>query len=277
MTAPTTPPGASSPAASTLGEALVLVPREQFPSLVPYVPDTPWTTTALHLLQRRHGKVFVDNTDEPRSLIVIAPGDPATRTADEALLLGDPESDALKVFVSAIRSPMSLVCDDSIGEMVKATLPDAREHDAIVHWYEKLADAEAVAVEPGPRRLRIAESEAVGALLPGWALRTWRTPKDLVMGSQVYVIEENHSLVSAAFSLDQSFKYERVCAVTVQQHRRKGHGLRGVKKLIRSITDQSRMACAVVDRRDAAGLALAEKLEFTRRARVRCFITALKK
>jgi len=275
MTAPTTPPPSTS--VSSPGNSLTLVPRDQFPSLVPYVPDTPWTTTALHLLQRRHGKVFVDNLAEPGSLVVIAPGDPQTRTPDEALLLGDPESEALKTFVAAIRSPMSLVCDDTIGEMVKATLPDAREHDAIVHWYDRLADAESVAAEPGPRRLRIAESEAVAALLPGWALRTWRTPKDLVMGSQVYVIEEAGSLVAAAFSLDQSFKYERVCAVTVQQHRLKGHGLRALKKLVRSITDQSRMACAVVDRRDAAGLALAGKLGFTRKARVRCFITSLKK
>lgn len=270
----TTPP---APVASSLGEALVLVPREQFPSLVPFVPDTPWTTTALHLLQRRHGKVFVDSADAPRCVIVIAPGDPQSRTVDEAILLGSPDSEALRIFVAAIRGPMSLVCDDEIGAMVKETLPDAREHDAIVHWYDKLSDAEAVAAEPGPRRLRIAESEALAALLPGWALRTWRTPKDLVMGSSVFVTEEGGSLVSAAFSLDQSFKYERISAVTVQQHRLKGHGLRAVKKLIRSITDQSRLACAVVDRRDAAGLALAGKLGFTRRARVRSFVTALKK
>ena len=273
MTAPAT----NSPVTSSLGEALSLLPQDQFPSLVPFVPDTPWTTTALHLLQRRHGKVFVDSADAPTSVVVVAPGDPQTRTLDEALLLGPASSEALRIFVAAIRGPMSLVCDDELADMVREFQPDARAQEAVVHWYEKLSDAECVAAEPGPRRLRIAESEALGSLLPGWALRTWRTTKDLVMGSSVYVIEEGGSLVAASFGLDQSFKYERIAAVTAPQHQRKGHGLRAVKKLVRSITDQSRLACAVVDRRDAAGLALADKLGFTRKARLRRFVTSLKK
>lgn len=274
MSAPTT---SSSVLPSQLGDALTLLPSESHASLVQLLPETPWTTTALNLLQRRQSKVFVDAPDGPQSLIVVAHGDPATRTPDEVYLFGTPESAALRTFITAIRGPISLVCDDAIGALVKEAHPDARENDAVVHWYETMADAEAVEAEPGPRRLRISEADALAELLPGWAMRVHRTAKELVTGSSVYVIEEDGRLAAAAFGMDQSFKHERICVVTAPDRRRSGLGLRVAKKLVRAITDQSRIVCAVVDRRDAAGLALADKLQFTRKARLRRFVTALKK
>lgn len=263
--------------ASSLGESLISLPTENFGQLLAFVPDTPWTTTTIHVIQRKQGRIFVDSPTAPRNLVVIAQGDPSSRTVDQAFLFGSAASDALKSFLMAIKGPMELVCDDEVAALVSEHHPDARKRESIVLWYERIEDADIVQPEQGPRRLRISEADQVAPMLPGWALRTFRTAKELVTGGTAYVVEAEGRIAAAAFTVDQSVKYERVGVSTWEALRRRGHGATATAKVVRAVADQGRIPCAVVDRRDAGGLRIAEKLGFNQRALMTTFVTSFKK
>lgn len=263
--------------ANQIGESLISLSPEQFGQLLPFVPDTPWTTTPIHVIQRRQGRIFVDSPTAPRNLVVIAQGDPVTRAVDHAFLFGSPASDALRTFAQAIRGPMEIVCDDETAKLLAEHHPEARRRDSVVHWFERLEDADVVRAEPGARRLRITEADQIAQLVPGWALRTFRTPKELVTGGTVYVVEAEGRIASAGFSVDQSMKYERVGVSTWEALRRRGHGSRVAAKVVRAIADQGRIPCMTVERNDAAGLRIAEKLGFNQRALMTTFLTTFRK
>lgn len=262
---------------AALGESLIALPPEQFGQLQAFVPDTPWTTTVMHVIQRKQGRVLVDSATAPRNLVVIAQGDAASRTVDQAYLFGSAASDALRTFVESVKGPMEIVCDDEVAKLVEQHHPDAKKRDSIVHWFGRLEDTDHVRAEPGSRRLRITEADQVAPLLPGWSLRTFRTPKELVTGGTVYVVESEGRIASAAFTVDQSVKYERVAVSTFEAMRGKGFGAKAAIKVVRAVADQGRIPCAVIDRRDAAALRIAEKIGFNQRALATVYVTAFKK
>jgi RimJ/RimL family protein N-acetyltransferase len=220
--------------------------------------------------------VFVDSATDPRNVVVIAQGDPSTRTVDQVYLFGAPTSEALQILAQAIRGPMEIVCDEDVARLVAEHQPNARKRDWLVAWYARLEDADHVRAEPGARRLRIAEAEHLAPLLPGWALRTFRNPKDLVTGGTVYVVESEGRIASAGFSIDQSAKYERIGVSTWEALRGKGLGTKAAVKVCRAVADQGRIPCAIVDCEDVAGLRLAQTLGFTERALMTTWTTAFR-
>lgn len=263
--------------ASSLGESLVNLPADQFHHFLACVPDTPWTTAPIHVLQRKQGRVFVDSTSDPRNVVVIAQGDPSNKTVDQAFLFGNPGSEGLRTFVMAIRAPIEVVCDDEVAKLIEEFHPEARKRESVVHWFERLEDADSVHAEAGPRRLRITEADQISRLVPGWALRTFRTAKELVTGGTVYVLEAEGRIASAGFTVDQSAKYERVAVCTWEALRRKGLGTKAACKVVRAVADQGRIPCTITDRRDAASLKTAAKLGFNRRALMTSYVTTFKK
>lgn len=263
--------------AEHLGESLISLPPEQFGQLLAFVPDTPWTTTTHHVIHRRQGRVFVDSPVAPRNMVIIAQGDPAARSVDHAFLFGSPQADAIRAFVQAIRGPMELVCDDDVAALVAQHHPGARRRESVVHWFERLEDADSVKAEPGARRLRITEADQIAQLVPATALRTFRTPKELVTGGTVYVADADGRIASAGYGIDQSQKYERIGVSTWEALRGRGYGSKAAAKVVRAVADQGRIPCAVVDVEDAPGLRIAEKIGFNRRALMTTFLTAFRK
>jgi hypothetical protein len=249
---------------------------EQFSSLLRFVPDTPWTTTTIHTLQRKQGRAFVDAPSNPRNVVVVAPGDPAARTLDRAFLFGSARSDALRQFLASLRVPTEVVCDGEVADIVRELHPDARMKQSIVFWYERCEDGQTIIADPGARRLRISESDGIAPLVPGHNLRTFRTVRDLVTGGSAFVVESEGQIVSCAYTVDHSVKFERMAVATREDHRREGRGTLAGRRLVKCIADQSRMPCAIVERTDLAGLALAAKMGFTQQAQMRSFTTRLK-
>lgn len=263
--------------ASSIGDAMISLPQDQFAQLLPFLPDTPWTTSPFHVLTRRQGRVLIDSPEQPKNVIVIAQGDPSTRTCDQVFVFGSPESEALRTFMIAVRGPMEIVCDDAVGALLKQFHPDVRKRDSVVHWFDRIEEADAVNGDTGARRLRITEADQIAPLLPGWALRSFRSPRDLVTGGTVYVIEAEGRLSAAAFTVDQSQKYERIAVSTREAIRGNGLGSRAAAKVLRAVADQGRIPCAVVDATDGAGLRVAEKLGFTCRAAMTTYVTTFKR
>jgi hypothetical protein len=262
--------------ATSLGESLVPLPPDQYGQFSGFMPDTPWTTAASHLIQRRQGRAFIDSANAPRNLVVIVPGDPSLKTVDQVYLFGAPSAEAFGGVAQAIRGPMEIVCDDDVAQLVAQHHPTARRRDLVVAWYARIEDADKVQAEPGARRLRITEADQIAPLLPGWALRTFRTPKDLVAGGTVYVVEADGRVASAGFTVDQSAKYERIAVSTWEALRGKGHATRAAVKVCRAVADQGRIPCAVIDAEDQAGLALAERLGFNERALMTTWTTSFR-
>jgi RimJ/RimL family protein N-acetyltransferase len=262
--------------ATSLGETLVGLTPDQYSQFTGFLPDTPWTTPASHLIQRRQGRAFIDSATGPKNLVVIVPGDPSLRTVDQVFLFGAPSAETIGEVAQAIRGPMEIVCDDDVAKLVAQHHPTARRRDMVVAWFARLEDADKVQAEPGPRRLRITEADQIAPLLPGWALRTYRTPKDLVTGGTVYVLEAEGRVASAGFTVDQSPKYERIAVSTWEALRGKGLASRAAAKVCRAVADQGRIPCAVIDVEDQAGLALAERLGFNERALLTTWTTSFR-
>ena len=280
MTPPATPAQPTSPLVKSrgstfVGEALLSLPPEQFPSVMPLLPDTAWTTTALHVLSRKQGRVRVDTSATPQCLIVIAAGDPALRTLDRAFLFGTATSEAMKSFVRDVKTPTELVCDQSAADLVRKTHPTARMRESIVYSFARLEDAHAIESTPGAKRLRISDAESIATLVPPIALRTFRSVRELVTGGSAFVVQEEGAVIAAAFSVDHSSKHERILVATQEARRKQGHGTMVGRRLVKSIAEQGRIPCAVVDRSDLAGVALAEKLGFNHKMQILTFTTRL--
>lgn len=265
-----------SPAATAVPESLVALPPEQWASLVGFVPDTPWTTGPLHVLARRQGKVYVDSPVQPRNMVIVANGDPATRTLDRAFLFGAPTADGLVHYVESLKGPTEIVCDDDVAELVRKHHAGATAKQSIVHWFDRVETAQTIASEAGVKRLRISDADTVAALLPGWALRTFRTPKEMVTGGSAFIVEQEGALAGVSHTVDLSSKHERISVAVVESARGKGLGAALARRLARSVSDAARIPVAIVDRTDAAGLRVAEKVGFDRRALMRSWVTRLR-
>lgn len=266
-------PGSSSQAG---GAALTPLPPEQYGSLLPFIPDTPWTTTPIHALQRKQGRVFVDSLLSPKNVVIVACGEPATRTLDRAFLFGSARSELLRQFVATLRVPTEIVCDGDVADVVREHHPEARKKQSIVYWYDDCGAAQALASEPGAKRVRISESDSIAPLVRDTNLRTFRTVRELVTGGSAFVVEAEGQIAATAVTVDHSVKFERLTAVTRDAFRRGGRGTMVARRLVKCIADQNRLPCAIVERTDEAGLALAAKLGFTQQAQMRSFTTRLK-
>lgn len=258
------------------GAALTALSPDQFGTLLPFIPDTPWTTTPIHALQRKQGRAFVDSLLSPKNVVIVACGEPATRTLDRAFLFGSARSEALKQFVASLRVPTEIVCDGDVADIVREHHPEARMKQSIVFWYDECGPAQSLASEPGAKRVRISESDSIAPLIQDSNLRTFRTVRELVTGGSAFAVEAEGQIAAAAVTVDHSVKYERFTAVTRDAFRRGGRGTMVARRLVKCIADQNRLPCAIVERTDAAGLALASKLGFTQQAQMRSFTTRLK-
>ncbi len=256
--------------------AITPLAPEQYGSLLPFIPDTPWTTTPIHALQRKQGRVFVDSLLSPKNVVIVACGEPATRTLDRAFLFGSARSELLRQFVASLRVPTEIVCDGDVADVVREHHPEARMKQSIVYWYDDCGAAQALASEPGAKRVRISESDSIAPLVRDANLRTFRTVRELVTGGSAFVVESEGQIAATAVTVDHSVKFERLTAVTRDAFRRGGRGTMVARRLVKCIADQNRLPCAIVERTDTAGLALAAKLGFTQQAQMRSFTTRLK-
>ncbi len=253
-------------------ESLIPLPQEQFGTLRAFVPDTPWTTSPLHVLEKRVGRAYVDSPESPRNLVIVVPADPDAALPEQAWLFGLPTAHALREYIEGSSRPTDFVCDEDLAPLIEEQIPDAASTDHSVHWFEKLEndefDLERV---DGLRRLRLSDAGCLATLeFPG-ILRTFESAKDLLMAGGGYGVVVDDQVVCAAVTVDLSVNYARIAVATAPDHRRKGLGLAAAKRLISAHHDQGRLACAVVSGREEAGELLAKKIGFAKAARLRTY------
>ena len=258
--------------AATSSESLLEVQREAMGSLLPFLPDTPWTTPIVHAVQRRSGHVYVDSHHSPRNVVMVLPGAAGPGNFDQAYLLGLPSSDGLRTFVASVDRPTEIVCDDDIAPMVLEFHPDAKPREAAVFWNERLEPVDAGNETAHVRRMRLTEAESLARLVPPWTFRTFASPKEMLMGGAVYGIEQDGHLVSVACTVDQSVKYERFTVVTAAAYRRRGLGRACALKLLQNCVDSGRLPCAYAPRRKEAAMHFALSLTFQQRALLRTYL-----
>ena len=67
---------------SSTHEMLVELPRERWGALSRLVPDSPWTTSALHAIQNRKASVLTDSPADPQTLVVLVRAPESDKRAD---------------------------------------------------------------------------------------------------------------------------------------------------------------------------------------------------
>lgn len=252
-------------------ENLVELPRERFGTLTRLVPDTPWTTTAIQAIRNRKASVLVDAVDDPKSLVVFVPGGDEPGDHDQAYLFGDADAECLRGFVAGVSRATEFVVDADLIPMVNETHPAATPREAICCWFEQLLAPEP-APEPAPsRRLRPSDAAAAQALIPHWAFRTFESPKEMILAGGCWGIEIDGKLASVAYVADQSIKYARIAVVTAEPYRRRGYGLTVARKLIEHVTNDGRLVCTLLPRRNAPAVHFGMKLAFQQKALLRTY------
>lgn len=248
---------------------LTELPHEEIGALASLLPDTPWTTTPIQACERHLARAWVDVHDEPRSVVVLLPADEAAGRPARAHVFGsDGSADALVSWASEQTRPIDVVCDDDVGLALFAAHPEAQVADSSVHWFERL-DAVDRPETSSVRRLRLRDVAAVEQLAPADLLTAFESLKDLLMvGGASGVVEEGR-LISAAFTVDQSVNYARICAFTAPDRRRQGLAEAACRHLVAAHHEQGRLACALVPGGDPAGEALSRAIGFESAARIR--------
>lgn len=246
--------------------SLTRVGADSLGTLMPFLPDTPWTTPPLHVVQQRHGRAFVDSPESPRNLVVVAEGDGTRINPHQAFLFGVPTSHGLREFVSGVEDEVEYFCDTDIASLVREFHPDVKKHESVVAWFDYLEVEIEIPEGAQARRLRMSDSRPLEALLPKWAYRTFATSKDLIMSGTVYGIYVGDDLVCAAFTIDHSVKFERLAVVTHEHHRNRGYGHAALAKLVNGCGDRGRIPCCVVPRDNMAAWRLAQKIGFPQKA-----------
>jgi GNAT superfamily N-acetyltransferase len=242
--------------------SLIKVASDSLGTLMPFLPDTPWTTPTLHVVQQREGDAFVDSPESPRNMVIVAKGQGTREDPHQAFLFGVPTADGLREFVAGVDGGVEFVCDEEMSDLVLEIHPDAERQDSVVCWYDYLEVQTRMPDTTGVRRLRIVDAAALEFLLPPWAFRTYPTAKNLVMGGTVYGVYEEDDLVCAAFTVDHSVKFERVAVVTREDARRKGYAHAALAKLVNGCADRGRIPCCVVPRNNLPAWNLAKKIGF---------------
>lgn len=242
--------------------SLIKVASESLGTLMPFLPDTPWTTPTLHVIQQREGDAFVDSHESPRNMVVVARGNGTPADPHLAYLFGVPTAEGLHEYVSAKKDTVEYVCDEEMSQLVVDLHPDAERRESIVCWFDYLEVETEMPDTVNVRRLRIVDAAALETLLPEWAFRTYPTAKNLVMGGTVYGVYDGDDLVCAAFTVDHSVKFERVAVVTREDSRRQGFAHAALAKLVNGCADRGRIPCCVVPRDNVPAWNLAQKIGF---------------
>jgi len=209
---------ATDAAAAAPHPMLTAPPLDEFEgdvgSIATFLPDTPWTTTAVHACERRRARVWVDCVDMPQNVIVVVPGDAETESAPTAYLFGSEADPAPLVrFVHDFDGALDVICDDAVGHFLLEALPTLTPVEHAVRWFERL-DAIERPDMPGLRRLRLRDEDAILALgVPG-LLRTFETVKDLLMIGGASGVIAQDEILAAAFTIDQSVNYARIVTFT---------------------------------------------------------------
>lgn len=252
-------------------ESLVEMPTDRFGPLQRVVPDMPWTTTSQQAIQNRKAKVYVDLVENPRSVVVTVNGGDQPGDFDQAYVFGLPSSESLRQFVASVGRSTEFIVDEELTPMILEIHPAAVQRDAICCWFEDLS-LPAAAADPVPvRRLRMSDVEAAKALIPPWTFRTFESPREMIVSGACFAVELNGEIVSVAYVADQSIRYARIAAVTLEAHRRKGYAFAATRKLMEHVTGEGRFVCANVPRRNARAVHFALKLGFPRKALLRTY------
>ena len=251
------------------------IPADRYPSLRTLLPDTPWTTTPLHTVERRTGTVFADSLTSPSVIAVRTAPDVEGGAPPQVWVFGDPASSAFAGFALSCERPTEFICGEEGGRHLAESLPGATWVDASVVWFRRpTAPAASESPAEGVRRLRVADADSVSALGIAGALRTFESMQELVMIGGAYGAFEDGALVSAALTTSVSIGHACVTAFTVPSHRRRGYATAAVKRLVSAHHGQGRRVSAFVPGRDAAGELAARRVGFDRAARLRSWFTA---
>lgn len=250
--------------------SLVELPRERFGALSRVIPDTPWTTTALHAIQGRKAAVYVDVPDAPGNLAVCVRGGDDPGDHDQAYVFGLPSVEPLRAFVASVARATEFIVDDDLVGMVQEIHPVSTPREAMCCWYETLATPKG-APRVNARHLRVADADAAQKLIPRWALRTFESVKDMILGGGCFGVDVQGRLASVAYVADQSIKYARVAAFTAEPYRRRGFAMSALHKLVEHVTNDGRLVCTLAPRRNAAAVHLALKMEFPGKALLRTY------
>ncbi len=233
-----------------------------------FLPDTPWTTTAVHACERRVARVWVDSTDAPGCAAVLAPGIPDHDVAPRLYLFASNQpADPLVAFATAFPRPVHVVCDEAVGDLLDAAAPEVSRVADSVHWFERLDTVER-ATGDGTRRLRLGDAEAVERLGLRGLLRTFESIKDLLMVGGACGVTDGDELACAAFTVDMSVNYARIVVFTQEPYRGRGLATAVTRRLVSAHHEQGRLACTIVEDRDAAGEALCARVGFEAAGRV---------
>jgi RimJ/RimL family protein N-acetyltransferase len=256
---------------SSTHEMLVELPRERWGALSRLVPDSPWTTSALHAIQTRKASILTDSPAEPGTLVVVVPAVQDPDGHDQAYLFGSGESEALRNYIAQVTRPTEFIVDEELAPIVLAIHLDATEREAMCCWSDAMWAPPAQEMAPTVRHLRAADADAVKALLPPWAFRTFASPKEMIVAGGCFGVEADGKLVSVAYVADQSIKFARIGAVTAESHRRRGYGFAAASKLIERVSDDGRLVCTLVARRNGPAMRFALKLGFQHKAMLRTY------
>jgi RimJ/RimL family protein N-acetyltransferase len=257
---------------SSTHEMLVELPRERWGALSRLVPDSPWTTSALHAIQTRKASVLTDSPAEPGTLVVLVPAAEGDKDGhDQVYAFGSGESEALRTFVAQVSRPTEFVVDEDLVPLVTSVHPDAVAREAMCCWSDAMWTAPAQELPTTVRHLRATDADAVRALVPPWAFRTFATAKDMIVAGGCFGVEAEGRLVSVAYVADQSIKFARLGAVTAESHRRRGYALAAAARLIERISEDGRLVCALAARRNGPAMKFALKLAFQHKAMLRTY------
>ena len=257
---------------SSTHEMLVELPRERWGALSRLVPDSPWTTSALHAIQTRKASVLTDSPAEPGTLVVVVRCPEGDKDGhDQAYAFGSGDSEALRSYIAQVTRPTEFIVDEELAPYVLAIHLDATVREAMCCWSDAMWSPPELEMPPAVRHLRAADAEAVKALLPPWAFRTFATAKDMILSGGCFGVEEGGKLVSVAYVADQSIKFARIGAVTAEDHRRKGLALAAASRLVERISEDGRLVCALAARRNGPAMKFALKLGFQHKAMLKTY------
>jgi RimJ/RimL family protein N-acetyltransferase len=257
---------------SSTHEMLVELPRERWGALSRLVPDSPWTTSALHAIQSRRASVLTDSPADPQTLVVLVRAPEADKDGhDQAYAFGSHESEALRGFVAQVARPTEFVVDEELVPLVTGIHPDATVREAMCCWSDAMWPPPELEMAPPVRHLRTSDADAVQALVPKWAFRTFASAKDMILAGGCFGVEAEGKLACVAYVADQSIKFARIGAATTESHRRRGYALAAACKLIEHVTNDGRLVCALAARPNGPAMRFALKLGFQHKAMLRTY------
>lgn len=256
---------------SSTHEMLVELPRERWGALARLVPDSPWTTSALHAITTRKASILTDSPAEPRALVVVVPASNDPAGHDQAYAFGPADSEALRTYIAQVTRPTEFIVDEDLAPVVLEIHADATPREAMCCWSDAMWAPPEQEMPPPVRHLRTADADAVQALVPKWAFRTFASAKDMILAGGCFGVEADGKLASVAYVADQSIKFARIGAATVESHHRRGYALAAAARLIEHVSNDGRLVCALAARPNGPAMRFALKLGFQHKAMLRTY------